>query len=114
MIQDIIDVIDLFDTIASDVLAAKADGSINLLDLPKFIDVFPAMQKAVDGADKIAGEIKGASADEIKLLVQRLISSVEGIASAVSGSPVPAEVDAAIEKALDLVHFVLKTWLVKA
>ena len=112
-VQNIIDIVDLFDTVAADVAAAKADGKINLLDLPKFMDVFPALQAAVDGADKIAEEAKDLDADEIKLIVQRLIAALEGVAKSLAGVEAPAEANVAVEKGLDLVHFILKTWLLK-
>ena len=42
---------------------AKADGKINILDMPKLAPVLIALKAAVDGSDKIAGEIKAASGD---------------------------------------------------
>ena len=57
------DVIQLIKVLAKAMSDAKADGKINILDMPKLAPVLIALKIAVDGSDKIAGEIKAASAD---------------------------------------------------
>ena len=57
------DVIALIRVLAKAMSDAKADGKINILDMPKLAPVLIALKAAVDGSDKIAGEIKAASGD---------------------------------------------------
>ena len=57
------EVIALIKVLAKAVSDAKADGKINILDMPKLAPVLIALKAAVDGSDKIAGEIKAASGD---------------------------------------------------
>lgn len=57
------DVIQLIRVLAKAMSDAKADGKINIFDMPKLAPVLIALKVAVDGSDKIAGEIKAASAD---------------------------------------------------
>jgi hypothetical protein len=57
------DVIQLIKVLAKAMSDAKADGKINILDMPKLAPVLIALKAAVDGSDKIAGEIKAASGD---------------------------------------------------
>jgi hypothetical protein len=57
------DVIALIRVLAKAMSDAKADGKINILDMPKLAPVLIALKAAVDGSDKIAGEIKAAQGD---------------------------------------------------
>lgn len=61
------DVIQLIRVLAKAMSDAKADGHINILDMPKLAPVLIALKAAVDGSDKIAGEIKAASGDLVTL-----------------------------------------------
>jgi hypothetical protein len=57
------DVIQLIRVLAKAISDAKADGHINILDMPKVAPVVVALKVAVDGSDKIKAEIKAASVD---------------------------------------------------
>lgn len=57
------EVIQLVNVLARAMKEAKADGKINVLDAPKIIPVLVALKAAIDGADKIKGEIAHAGDD---------------------------------------------------
>lgn len=69
------DVIQLVRVLASAMSAAKADGKIDIFDVPKVAPVILALKAAVDGSDKIKGEIKAAS-DNLETLTTLLSDSV--------------------------------------
>ncbi len=46
------------------VVAAKADGKIDINDLPLLLAVLPKLQPAIDGIDQIPAELKDLSAPE--------------------------------------------------
>lgn len=69
------DVIQLIKVLAKAMSDAKSDGKINILDMPKLAPVLIALKAAVDGSDKIAGEIKAASGD-LTLLTTLLTDSL--------------------------------------
>lgn len=112
-IQEVLNVFDLVDTVSADVEAAKSDGKINIFDIPKFTDIFPVLQTTISGADQIGEEAKNMTIDEFKVVFERSLTSVEGLAKAVAGYELPAEVVQVLEKAMDLVTLVLKTWILK-
>jgi hypothetical protein len=76
------DVIALIRVLAKAISDAKADGHINILDMPKVAPVLIALKAAVDGSDKIAGEIKAASGD-LTLLSTLLTDSLTAMLSLV-------------------------------
>lgn len=112
-VQDIIDVIDLMEEIASSYEAAKADGTVSIFDIPKFAGVFPALQAAVSGADQIPEQIKDMDADEVKLVIQRLLMALDSISKSIGGGEIPQPVAEVISKGLDLVTCILKAWVLK-
>jgi hypothetical protein len=69
------EVIQLVKALAKAVSDAKADGVINILDVPKVAPVIIALKAAVDGSDKIAGEIKAAG-DSIETMSALLSEAV--------------------------------------
>lgn len=52
--------IELIDTLANAVAAAKEDGAISWRDAPKIVPVIVALKTAVNGSDQIASELKEA------------------------------------------------------
>lgn len=69
------EVIQLVKVLAKAVSDAKADGVINILDVPKIAPVIIALKAAVDGSDKIVGEIKEAG-DSIETMSALLSEAV--------------------------------------
>ena len=69
------DVIQLVRVLASAMASAKADGKIDIFDVPKVAPVILALKAAVDGSDKIKSELKAAS-DNIETLTALLSDSV--------------------------------------
>lgn len=112
-IQNILDVVDLLEVVASDIVAARADGSIGWFDVPKFADVIPALNKALDGADQIVGEVKDLDGDEVKVVLTRLISALNALGKATVGAELPTSWSLIVEKSMDLVSLVLKAWVLK-
>jgi hypothetical protein len=72
------DVIQLIRVLAKAVSDAKADGHINILDMPKLAPVLLALKAAVDGSDKIQAEIKAASVD-LATLTELLTDSLSAM-----------------------------------
>lgn len=69
------EVIQLVKALARAVSDAKADGVINILDVPKVAPVIMALKAAVDGSEKISGEIKAAG-DSVETMTALLSESV--------------------------------------
>lgn len=69
--------IELIDTLANAVAAAKEDGAISWRDAPKIVPVIVALKTAVNGSDQIASELKEAYANPqlANLLLNQLMSA---------------------------------------
>lgn len=111
--QNILDVIDLIEIVASDFEAANADGSINIFDIPKFADILPALNEAVEGADKIAAEIKALDEDGVKVVTDRLVKALMAIGHACGKENMVEPVALILQKGLDLVTLILRSWVYK-
>jgi hypothetical protein len=112
-IQNILDVVDLVEVVAADIKAAKADGSINLFDIPKFADVLPALNAAVDGSDQIPAEFKDLDGDEGKVILLRMVGALTEMAEVFVGGETPDSVKAILQKGIELVTTVMKAWVSK-
>lgn len=62
--------LDIFEAVRS----AKADGTVNLLDIPKFLGVIPALFRGINGAEVIPAELKDLTPEEAKVLVDHVMS----------------------------------------
>jgi hypothetical protein len=112
-VQNILDVVDLVEVLAADIVAARADGSIGWFDVPKFADVIPALNKALDGANQIVDEVKDLDGDEIKVVLKRLITALNALGKACLGAEIPAALSVVLEKGLDLVSMIFQAWVAK-
>lgn len=111
--QNVLDVIDLIEVIAVDYEAAKADGTVNIWDGPKFADVLPALNAAIDGADKIADEVKSMDEADVKLVTDRLVKALLAVGHAVGKENMVEPVALILQKGLDLVTLILRSWVHK-
>ena len=111
--KDVLDVIDLIEVVAANYEAAKADGNVNLFDLPKFADVIPALNKAIEGSDKIAQQIKEMDEEDVKVVTDRLVKALLAVGRAVDKEHMVEPVALILQKGLDLVTLILRSWVQK-
>jgi len=80
------EVIQLVNVLAKAMKDAKADGKINVLDAPKLVPVLVALKAAVDGSDKIKGEIAKAGDDlaTMSALLSEAVDAMLGLVAAVA------------------------------
>ncbi len=71
--------------------AAKADGAINLWDVPKLAPVIPAFLSAVKDANLIPSEIKGYSEEELKEVLVAVVNNVVALLDAVFEIPLESK-----------------------
>lgn len=71
-IKETMDLLQVLEVIARCYVQAKADGSINWLDLPKFMPALGALAEAFSGIEKLEGEMKDLDMSELLLIGQKL------------------------------------------
>lgn len=76
-------ILDALEKVAYAYSAAKKDGHVNWLDMPKFFGVVGDLRKALDGSDQIALEIADLDPKETEELLNRLFQVAIDIGSLV-------------------------------
>lgn len=80
-IKETMDLLDVLKCVAECYAEARADGSVNWFDLPKFRPVLLAMGPALDGLEKVEGEVRDLDMTELLAIAAKL----QEIAQAVKG-----------------------------
>jgi len=76
-IKETLECFDAADAAADAVVSAAADGRLNLMDVPKLLKPMRAVKEALDGKDKIVGELKGADEADVARIVTRCLQLSE-------------------------------------
>lgn len=74
--KETMDVVVLLETAAETIKAAKADGKVTLLDLPKLAPLVPAGLEALRGSELIPAELKDLSKEEAGELMAKTADAV--------------------------------------
>lgn len=77
------EVITMLEDLAGAIVAAKADGHVDWMDLPKFAPVVMSARAAVEGGDKIPAEIKSMTGPQAMALAEQAISAAMKLVAAV-------------------------------
>jgi len=79
--KETMEVLDLLKVLAKCYADAKHDGVVNFLDIPKFIPALEQLFKALEGAEKIEGELRQLDIGKVLLIGEKF----REIAAAVKG-----------------------------
>jgi hypothetical protein len=80
-IKETMDLLDVLKCVAECYAEARSDGSVSWFDLPKFRPVLFAMGQALDGLEKVEGEVRDLDMSELLAIAAKL----QEIAKAVQG-----------------------------
>jgi len=69
--KETMEVLDMLKVLAVCYAESKRDGSVNILDLPKFIPVISELFKALEGADRISDELKSLDISKVLMLADK-------------------------------------------
>lgn len=83
MLKESNDVLDLGQAVADALAAAKADGHIDWMDLPKFAPVIAAAKAAIEGGDQVPSELSGASTEDLIALAEKAVKVSLALVAAV-------------------------------
>jgi hypothetical protein len=77
------EMLELVAVLAEALKEAKADGKINVFDLPKLAPVIPALRSAVEKSELIPAELKDLDKDELTELLTLTVDAVMKLLDAV-------------------------------
>lgn len=77
------EVITMLDDLANAIVAAKADGHVDWMDLPKFAPVVLDARAAVEGGDLIPAEIKSMTGEQAQALAEKAIMAAMKLVAAI-------------------------------
>lgn len=69
-------------TLAADVKAAKADGTVDWKDTPKFANLIPVVRTAIAKGKELAAQVKDLDSDETTVVVTALFDAAEALVEA--------------------------------
>jgi len=81
--KETLEMLALVDELAKSIKAAKADGVINWMDIPKFAPLIASARLAIEGSDKIDDEFRSAAPEEMTAVAERSLQSVLALVSAI-------------------------------
>lgn len=70
------EMLDLAEGLVKVLLDAKADGTINWLDMPKFAPLLPLANRALSGSEKIVDEFLDLDGEEATALAERAMNII--------------------------------------
>lgn len=82
-IKETLECFDAVDASADAVVAACADGKLNLLDVPKLLGPMRKAQAALKDREMIKDELQDADEEEIAALVTRSLRTTEKMVAAI-------------------------------
>jgi|GEM_PF-2517461 len=82
-IKESMEILQAVDVLASCVKAAKADGSLDWKDIPKFGPMIPASIKAIQDISKVKEELQDLDDQETKELLDKAMSSAINLINAI-------------------------------
>ena len=71
-LKETMELLNVLECVAQCYVAAKADGAINWLDLPKLRPVLHAMGEAFDGLEKVEAEVRDLDMAELLAIAGKL------------------------------------------
>lgn len=77
------EVVTMIEDLAKAIAAAKADGHVDWMDLPKFASVVLDARAAVDGGEKIPAEIKAMSGEQAVALAEQVVAAAMQLVAAI-------------------------------
>jgi len=75
--KETLDILVLVRAIADAIDKAKADGKLDWFDIPKIADLREAASQALRGSQNIPAELLDLDGDEVKVLLDGLITAIQ-------------------------------------
>lgn len=83
--KETLDILFLVRAVSDAIEKAKKDGKLDWFDISHLGPLKPYVKKAVEGSQKIPGELMDLNTEEIKILLEALLKTMEKLYRAITG-----------------------------